>query len=83
MLYKIPDGSYIDLNCIQSLTPEYEKHISLNDDNALTTPHNSNPCSYLISLDNGQQLEIKPKDFKTFKKALIKKGLIVPDEEEK
>lgn len=77
MLYEIPGGSYIDLDCIQSVIPEYEeKHISWNDDNALTITKDSRPRNYLISLANGQQLEIETKDFEVFKKVLIDEGLV-------
>lgn len=77
MLYEIPGGSYIDLDCIQSVIPEYEgKHISWNDDNSLTITKNPRPRNYLISLANGQQLEIRTKDFEIFKKVLIDEGLV-------
>lgn len=77
MLYEIPGGSYIDLDCIQSVIPEYEeKHISWNDDNSLTITKDSRPRNYLISLANGQQLEIETKDFEVFKKVLIDEGLV-------
>lgn len=84
MLYEIPGGSYIDLDYIQSVTPEYEeKHISWNDGNSLTTTQDSRPRSYLISLANGQQLEIETKDFEAFKKVLIDEGLIKNKPEKK
>lgn len=77
MLYEIPGGSYIDLDCIQSVIPEYEeKHISWNDDNSLAITKNPRPRNYLISLANGQQLEIETKDFEVFKKVLIGEGLV-------
>lgn len=77
MLYEIPGGSYIDLDCIQSVIPEYEeKHISWNDDNSLAITKDSRPRNYLISLANGQQLEIETKDFEVFKKVLIDEGLV-------
>lgn len=83
MLYKIPDGSYIDLDCIQSVIPEYEgKNISWNDDGSLTVTKESRPRDYLISLANGQQFEIETKDFEAFTKLLIKEGLMMPDPKE-
>lgn len=83
MLYKIPNGSYIDLDCIQSVTPDYEgEHISLNDDNSQTTNQDSKPRSYLISLSNGQQLDIATKDLDSLTKVLIEEGLMMPDPQE-
>ena len=83
MLYKIPDGSYIDLDCIQSVIPDYEgEHISLNDDNSQTTTQDSKPRSYLISLANGQQLDIATKDLDHLTKVLIEEGLMMPDPQE-
>ncbi len=83
MLYKIPDGSYIDLDCIQSVIPDYEgEHISWNDDNSQTTTQDSKPRSYLISLANGQQLDIATKDLDSLTKVLIEEGLMMPDPQE-
>lgn len=83
MLYEIPGGSYIDLDCIQSVIPDYEgEHISLNDDNSQTTTQDSKPRSYLISLANGQQLDIATKDLDHLTKVLIEEGLMMPDPQE-
>lgn len=83
MLYEIPGGSYIDLDCIQSVIPEYEeKHISWNDDNSLAITKNPRPCNYLISLTNGQQFCLEIEDYKALIKVLIKEGLMIPDQQE-
>ena len=89
MLYKIPDdkyhGSYIDLDCIQSIHPEYEEISHWNKDWPDIPPHMTQGKEillYTITLTNGQEFHIKIEDYKTFEKVLIKKGLIIPDEEE-
>ena len=89
MLYKIPDdkyhGSYIDLDCIQSIHPEYEEISHWNKDWPDIPPHMTQGKEillYTITLTNGQEFHLKIEDYKTFEKVLIKKGLIVPDEEE-
>lgn len=89
MLYKIPDypyhGSYIDLDCIQSIHPEYEEISHWNKDWPDIPPHMTQGKEillYTITLTNGQEFHLKIEDYKTFEKVLIKKGLIIPDEEE-
>ena len=92
MLYKIPDypyhGSYIDLDCIQSIHPKYGE-ISVRDDEEFPDPdlpptikQGNTILLYTITLTNGQEFHLKIEDYKTFEKVLIKKGLIIPDEEE-
>lgn len=89
MLYKIPDdkyhGSYIDLDCIQSIHPEYEEISHWNKDWPDIPPHMTQGKEillYTITLTNGQEFHLKIEDYKTFEEVLIKKGLIIPDEEE-
>lgn len=90
MLYKIPDinyhGSYINLDCIQSINPEYGEHVvpikGWPDDVPPLTEKNKEIWIYTITLKSGQQFCLEIEDFKNFEKVLIKKGLIVSDEGE-
>ncbi len=71
MLYKIPDdkyhGSYIDLDCIQSIHPEYEEISHWNKDWPDIPPHMTQGKEillYTITLTNGQEFHLKIEDYK-------------------
>ena len=89
MLYKIPDGkyhgSYIDLDCIQSIHPEYEEIPHWNKDWPDIPPHMTQGKEillYTITLTSGQQFCLEIEDYKTLAKVLIKEGLMIPDQQE-
>ena len=92
MLYKIPDGkyhgSYIDLDCIQSIHPEYGE-ISVRDDEEFPDPdlppiikQGDTILLYTITMTNGQEFYLEIEDYKAFTKLLIKEGLMMPDPQE-
>lgn len=89
MLYKIPDGkyhgSYIDLDCIQSIHPEYEEipHWDKNwPDIPPTFTQGDTIRLYTITMTNGQEFYLEIEDYKAFTKLLIKEGLMMPDPQE-
>lgn len=89
MLYKIPDGkyhgSYIDLDCIQSIHPAYEE-IAERDKEFPDLPsiikQGDTIMLYTITMTNGQEFDLKIEDYKAFTKLLIKEGLMMPDPQE-
>lgn len=89
MLYKIPDypyhGSYIDLDCIQSIHPEYGEIAEHNKDFPDLPPtikQGNTILLYTITLTSGQEFYLEIEDYKAFTKLLIKEGLMMPDPQE-
>lgn len=89
MLYKIPDmkyhGSYIDLDFIQSIHPEYEEITHWDKNWPDIPPHMAQGDTiifYTINMMNGQEFDLEIEDYKAFTKLLIKEGLMMPDPQE-
>ena len=90
MLYKITDinyhGSYIDLDCIQSINPEYGEYSEpikgWPEDVPLPTEQGTEILIYTITLTSGQQFCLEIEDYKTLAKVLIEEGLMMPDPQE-
>lgn len=89
MLYKIPDGkyhgSYIDLDFIQSIHPEYEEIPHWDKNWPDIPPHMTQGKEillYTITLTSGQKFYLEIEDYKALIKVLIKEGLMIPDQQE-
>lgn len=89
MLYQINDttypGSYIKLECIQTIIPHYSKKDLEKYNyttNRPTLKNRPKPTNYTIVLSPGEQIfYLDPKDYQDLKKVLIKEGLLLPNQQ--